>query len=433
MKNQKKLLLFIFLFITVSFIALIIFRLNEKNNREEELKNAKPIVTAVSVIKPKREPLNDFFMANGTIITSESVDITSKFSGKITKLYVKEGQKVSKNQKILEIENIDINNQILQTKAQVNSAKANLDLLVNGSLKEQIKQSESSFEQQKINLEQLKLKLKLIETDLDRNKKLFKEGVITKQQLDNIQNQVDTTKKEIEAIKQQITYSKETLALTKIGSREEQIRGAKANYEQTLAILKTLNDQLENYTINSPIDGVITKKPLEEGTLVSPANLITNVSKNSNLDAEINIPERYLSKVKIGSNLQIKLSDLSLLDTKVTYISPTIDISNNTFKIKSTIMNNSKIKQGMSFESKIMISEKKLSLTLPFEAIIDSEGKKIVYLISKENKALEKEIKIGLQDTEKVEVISGLSETDKVILNGNNFIKTGDLVQEEKN
>lgn len=433
MKNQKKLLLFIFLFIIVSFIALIIFRLNEKNNREEELKNAKPIVTTVSVIKPKIESLNDFFMANGTIITSESVDITSKFSGKITKLYVKEGQKVSKNQKILEIESIDINNQILQTKAQVNSAKANLDLLVNGSLKEQIKQSESSFEQQKINLEQLKLKLKLIETDLDRNKKLFKEGVITKQQLDNIQNQVDTTKKEIEAIKQQITYSKETLALTKIGSREEQIRGAKANYEQTLAILKTLNDQLENYTINSPIDGVITKKPLEEGTLVSPANLITNVSKNSNLDAEINIPERYLSKVKMGSNLQIKLSDSSLLDTKVNYISPTIDISNNTFKIKSTIMNNSKIKQGMSFESKIMISEKKLSLTLPFEAIIDSEGKKIVYLISKENKALEKEIKIGLQDTEKVEVISGLSETDKVILNGNNFIKTGDLVQEEKN
>ena len=433
MKNQKKLLLFIFLFIIVSFIALIIFRLNEKNNREEELKNAKPVVTTVSVIKPKRETLNDFFMANGTIITSESVDITSKFSGKITKLYVKEGQKVSKNQKILEIESIDINNQILQTKAQVNSAKANLDLLVNGSRKEQIKQSESSFEQQKINLEQLKLKLKLIETDLDRNKKLFKDGVITKQQLDNIQNQVDTTKKEIEAIKQQISYSKETLALTKIGSREEQIRGAKANYEQTLAILKTLNDQLSNYTINSPIDGVITKKPLEEGTLVSPANLITNVSKNSNLEAEINIPERYLAKVKIGSNLQIKLSDSSLLDTKVTYISPTIDMSNNTFKIKSTIMNNSKIKQGMSFESKIMISEKKLSLTLPFEAIIDSEGKKIVYLISKENKALEKEIKIGLQDTEKVEVISGLTETDKVILNGNNFIKTGDPVQEEKN
>ncbi|MFN8672145.1 MAG: efflux RND transporter periplasmic adaptor subunit [Candidatus Sericytochromatia bacterium] len=433
MKNQKKILLFIFIFILLSFISLIIFRLKEKNNREETLKNAKPVVTAVSIIKPKKEALNNFFMANGSIITSESVDITSKVSGKIIKLYVKEGQKVSKNQKILDIETIDINNQILQTKAQVNAAKANLDLLINGSLKEQIKQSESSFEQQKINLEQLKLKLKLIQTDLDRNKKLFKDGAITKQQLDSIQNQVDTTKKEIEVVKQQINYSKETLKLTKIGNREEQIRGAKANYEQTLALLKTLTDQLTNYSINSPIDGVITKKPLEEGSIISPASLITNISKNSNLEAEINIPERYLDKVKIGNNLQIKLSDGFLLDTKITYISPTIDIGTNTFKIKSTLMNNEKIKQGMSFESKIIISEKKLSLTLPFEAIIDSEGKKIVYLISKENKAIEKEIKIGLQDTEKVEVISGLSENDKVILNGNNFIKTGDLVQEEKN
>lgn len=84
----------------------------------------------------------------------------------------------------------------------------------------------------------------------------------------------------------------------------------------------------------------------------------------------------------------------------------------------------------MSFESKIMISEKKLSLTLPFEGIIDSKVNK--YTEFKENKALEKEIKIGLTIYEKVEVISGLSETDKVILNGR-LIKTGDLVQEEKN
>ncbi|MFN4151063.1 MAG: HlyD family secretion protein [Candidatus Sericytochromatia bacterium] len=290
---NRKVILAIGLVLALSFGGLVIKRLNDKKEREEALKNLKPPVTPVSLVKPKIDKMNEFFTASGTIIPLETLEIIPKVSGKILSLNIKEGDTLRQGELIAQIENIDISNQILQAKAQVDSAKANLDLLVNGPLKEQIKQSESSVNQAKANLEQLKVRLKFSESELVRNKKLFQDEVITKQQLDNVQNQVDVLKKDINTLEQQIIYSKETLKITKIGTREEQVRVGRAAYNQSLAYLKTLQDQLSYYSITSPITGVVTKKSVEEGMIVSPPTSIITLSKSSTLEAEISIPERY--------------------------------------------------------------------------------------------------------------------------------------------
>jgi HlyD family secretion protein len=430
---NRKVILAIGLVLALSFGGLVIKRLNDKKEREEALKNLKPPVTPVSLVKPQIDKMSEFFTASGTIIPLETLEIIPKVSGKILSLNVKEGDTLRQGELIAQIENIDVNNQILQAKAQVDSAKANLDLLVNGPLKEQIKQSESSVNQAKANLEQLKVRLKFSESELVRNKKLFQDEVITKQQLDNVQNQVDVLRKDINTLEQQIIYSKETLKITKIGTREEQIRVGRASYNQSLAYLKTLQDQLNYYYITSPITGVVTKKSVEEGMFVSPPTSILTLSKNSTLEAEISIPERYLPKVKLGQKATIKFDSIPDIYLKITKISPTIDSINHIFKAKAIIENPSEvIKQGMSFECQVIFNEKSSAMLLPSDAIITSEGKKIVYLIGKDKKVVEKEVNIGVETTEKTEVISGIEVDESVILEGNSFIKAGDLVEVEK-
>lgn len=430
---NKKVILAFGLVIALSFGGLVVKRLNDKKERELALKNLKPPVTPVTLVKPLKEKVNEYFTASGIIIPSETLEIIPKVSGRITSFNLKEGDIVRQGQVLAQVETIDISNQILQVKAQVESAKANLDLLVNGPLKEQVKQSESSLNQAKSNLDQLKVRLKFAESELVRNKKLYENGGITKQQLDSAQNQVDVLKKDISTLEQQIIYSKETLKLTKIGNREEQIRAGRASYNQALASLKALQDQLSYYSITSPITGVITKKSVEQGMFISPPTSILTLTKNSTLEAEINIPERYLSKVKIGEKAIIKLDNIKDISLKITKISPTVDSINHIFKAKAIIENPSEeIKQGMSFECQVIFNEKASAMLLPTDAIIDSEGKKLVYLIGKDNKVVEKSVQVGLQTTEKTEVISGINEEESVILEGNSFIKAGDLVEVEK-
>lgn len=424
----------IILVVVLSFGILVIKRLNDKKERELALRNMKPPVTPVSLVKPKLEKVSDFFTASGTIISSEKLEIIPKVSGKIISLNVKEGDIINKGQLIAQIESIDINNQILQAEAQVEANKANMDLLINGPLKEQIKQSESSLKQANLNLEQIKIKMEFAQKELERYTNLYKNQVVTKQQLENAQNQVDVLKENFNLLKEQIIYAKEGFNLTKTGNREEQIRMAKANYKQSVAYLKALRDQLNYYSITSPITGIVIKKNIEQGMLVSPPNPIVSISKNNTLEAEINIPERYIQKVKIGQKVKIKIDNISDIYLKITEISPIIDSVNHIFKVKASIENpDQKIKQGMSFECQVIFDEKNDVLMLPTNAVIDnSENQKIIYLIGKDNKVVERVVKTGFKNTEKTEIISGLNSNESVILEGNSFIKEGDIVQVEK-
>lgn len=435
MKKNNIVILAVLIISFIGFGFILYSRLEEKNLREEELKKTKPLITYVSVIKPQKNKIIDSILVSGTVISQENIDITSKVSGRITDLNFKEGDKIKKGQLIARIEKDDLEVQILQAKAQVNSAKYNLELLENGPREEEIKHSEIQINQAIANLEQVKVNMAQAENDYQRIQNLFKDGAASKEQLEKSKSQMDSFKKQIDILNEQINLAKSSSIITKSGNRIEQINSAKASLEQAKAGLKSFEIQLKNYSIVSPISGYIIKKNISNSNTVSPGQVILSVSKSDNLEVEFNIPQKYLSQIKINQVVSLKseIFSNSEFKAKIKKIYPIIDSNNHLVKITAIpIIKNNLLKQGMTFDAEIITKVDLTAITLPTQAVLESDNKKYVYLF-KNKKAHQQYIKIGYQSSESIQVLLGLNTNDLVILDGNSFIKSGDVVEIETN
>jgi RND family efflux transporter MFP subunit len=104
-------------------------------------------------------------------------------------------------------------------------------------------------------------------------------------------------------------------------------------------------------------------------------------------------------------------------------ISPAADSLSSTFPISIEISNSEhKLKPGMFAEAKLVLETKEGVLVLPKQAVIDSGDKKYVYVV-KDNKAIQTEITTGIEDDERVEIVSGLQAGDMIVLSGQNKLQ----------
>lgn len=430
--------------VIMMFIGLVGYRISEKKKKEAELKETKPPLTSVSVVKAKKGKLSETFSTTGTVISQTEVQIVPKVTGRLLQLNIEEGTRVQAGQVIGQIEHTEIDAQIAQAKAQAAIARANLELLKNGPLQTQIDQASASVsqaiaseKQAESNLAQIKVNYQHTESEYKRYQNLANQGAIPGQQLDTYRTQLDTSRKQVDAAQQQVAASKQqvvsakaALKALKDGNRPEQISGGVGQIEQANASIKLLEAQFANYQITSPITGVITKKNVEIGSLVSMNSPIATVSKSETPDLEMNIPEKQILKVRLGQNVNIESSAFpdQTITVKIREISPVVDLQTRLVKVKAAIISKLPLKIGMSFDCRIVLNENSNSLILPAEAILQVENKKVVYL-AVNNKVQQKDVKLGLQTPDEVQVVSGISPSDNVITKGNTFVKPGDSIQ----
>lgn len=460
--------------VLVLFGGLVGYRVTERNKRQAELANIKPPATSVSVISARKGNLAETFSTTGTVISQSAVNITPKVTGRLLSFSIEEGTRVSAGQVIGQVEHLELDAQIAQAKAQISVSQANLDLLRNGPLNTQVAQSlaqvnqatstvnqglvavntaQVGVKQAEANLSQVKANLAFADSEYNRYKSLVEQGAVASQQLDTYKNKLDVAKEQYAASQQQVASAKQQVvsarqqvvtyrqqlasaqaALKQVrdGNRPEQISGGVGQIEQSKAALKILEAQLNNYRITSPITGVITKKNVELGSLISPSSSIATVSKNTTPDLEMNIPEKQILKVKLGQSVNIESSAFpgQTINVKIREISPVVDLDTRLVKVKASITSKLPLKIGMSFDCKIVLNENANSLILPTEAIIQSNNQKVVY-IAKDSKVQQKVVQIGLQTTDEVQVVKGIDTSDKIITKGNTFVKPGDNIKVE--
>lgn len=179
MKKSNILIITVIIISSAAFSFILYSRLDQKNQREKELKEAKPVITYVSTIKPYKTKIVDTVLVSSTVISEENIDISSKVSGRINSFNLKEGDKIDKGGVIANIEKDDLDVQILQAEAQVDSARFNFELLQNGARQEEVNQSEIQINQSLANLEQAKINLTQSENDYQRTVKLFENEIAT--------------------------------------------------------------------------------------------------------------------------------------------------------------------------------------------------------------------------------------------------------------
>lgn len=350
----------------------------------------------------------------GRVEPKTTVEIKSKVGGEIVRLPVKEGDGVKKGDLLVEMDTTDLRSRLNQAKADLEAVKAKLSALLAGERPQEIARARESLKQTEIRLSDASLKL-------DRQKELFSQGFISKQE-------VDTAQKEYELAQSSCNAASQQLSLVLEGAREQDIASARATVLRAEAGHEQALQDLKDAKIYAPLAGTIIEKNVEEGEVITSGmtntgggTLILIIADLSKMMVKTDINEVDIAKIKTGQAVEITLDAIreKTYHGRVTDIASSGKIEGNivTYEVTIEILDADKrLKPAMTADVDIIAAERKDVLYAPLEAIIEKGRRKEVFVI-KDGKFTPRQIKTGLQDETSVEIIEGLTKGEEVKLN----------------
>lgn len=188
--------------------------------------------------------------------------------------------------------------------------------------------------------------------------------------------------------------------------------------------------QIKGCTIISPFNGIITKKMIDLGSVIGAGTPVAEITDISVLKLAVNIPERDINKFKVGQkvNVTADITPDQIITGTVKTISPQADKTHNV-KVQIEVKNNgNELKAGM-FATATMESGSSINaLSIPRKTLVGSTKSPQVYVV-KNGKAILTSFNAGTSDSDYIEVVSGVSETDKVVIKGQVNLKNNSNVK----
>ncbi|HZR64263.1 MAG TPA: efflux RND transporter periplasmic adaptor subunit [Terriglobales bacterium] len=355
--------------------------------------------------KVERGDLAKSVVATGKVEPITKVEVKSKASGIVKKLYVMYGDRVKQGQLLAQLDKIEIEAQVEQSKAALLAAQANL------------KGAEADYERAKVDAEGPDVPL--LQRAYQRNLEMQKSGVVSQSALDDAEKDY-----KMAVNKQNVARAQVTVLQAKMAQSQAQVAEDEAN-------LKQLEEQLSYTDIVSPIDGIVLSRDVEVGDAVSSilvlgssATLVMTIGDVSKVYVKGKVDESDIGRVYMGQPARIKVESFKdkTFNGVVTKISPMGVEKDNvtTFEVRVSIDNaTGELKAEMTANAEIILDEHKNVLQIPEGAIIyDKDRKASVQVPDPKGKdGMNKvAINIGISNGAKTEVLSGLKEGEQVIL-----------------
>jgi RND family efflux transporter MFP subunit len=298
-----------------------------------------------------------------------SAAINPQVEGQITKIFVKSGDRVSAGTPLLQIDP-------LKQEATVNS-------------------QEATRAAQEANR-------RLAQVSLERAKKLFAAGVISKQELDNAQSNFDATDAQVKAL-------------------EEQVKQQKV--------------ELHYYMVSAPMGGIVGDIPVRMGDRVTVSTLLTTVNEPGALEAYVYVPADRARELRLG--LPVRLLDENgdgVANTRITFISPQVETDTQTILAKATVENpQAKLRIAQQMRAEVTWGTHE-GPVVPVLAVNRINGQFFVFLAVNDGKgtvARQKKLMLGDTLGNNYVVLDGLKPGDHLIVSGTQFLQDGFPVAEQ--
>ena len=362
-------------------------------------------VDANRIAKVARGDVARSVVATGKIQPITKVEVKSKASGIVEKLFVDINNRVKKGQPLAELDQLEIQAQVEAQRAQLASSEANVGTY------------EANVEQDKVNA--AAPDLPMYKATLDRNLEMQKEGIVSRQALD------DANKDYLAAL------TRRDSSKAQIGVDLAKLKQAHAQVQEAEASLKQLEEQLGYTTILAPMDGVILSRDVEIGDAVSSILVLGSTATLLMTEGDVNevyvdgkVDEADIAHVYMGQLARIKVESFRdrTFNGKVTKISPMGVEKDNvtTFEVRVSINNpGGELKALMTANAEILLDEHKGVLTVPENAVIyDNQKNASVQVPDRKQKDGMRKVPVtvGLSNGSVTEIVSGLSEGEQVVL-----------------
>ncbi len=360
MKRYAKYLGFVFV---ISLVVMWLAGVFEHREKTEEIK---PEAKKVSGLKLATVEKTDevYVYYTGNVVADKIADISTRIMGTVKNVKVKEGDRVRSGQLLMNIDSKDV-------EAQLKASN------------EQIRQAEEAYRAAIAQHEATK-------KTYERYLSLLREQAITQQEFDQIKAKYDASQASLEQAKAAI----------------------RASQFQRQAIASNLN-----YTsLVAPFDGYVVAKNVDVGDIAVPGTPLLIIEKPP-YKFEVNLPEVYINRIKLGDSYRVYVDGLSMeINGTVVEIPPSIDPSTRTFKVKLLLDKADGLKSGMY--ARLLLPEKRKALLVPESSIVRRFDFTGVWVVKPDNTLELRFVKLGEKRGDKLEVLSGLKEGEKIVVEG---------------
>jgi HlyD family secretion protein len=419
MSRNKKILIGVGVVIVLGAIAFA----NVKFKRQEGL--------AVNVESIQKRDLQAIVSASGKIQPRTLVNISADTMGRVTDLAVEEGQRVKKGDFLLQIDPRNLTTAYNQSAASLAASR-------------------STVEQLRVSIDGTRTNLKAAQDAMARQQQLWKQGLTTREQLEQAENQVKVREAEL-------------------ASQERQIETQRLRMQQEQAGVENAKLNLSKVRIESPITGIITRRNIEEGetvvvgTMNNAGTVLLTVADMSVIEAEVEVDETDIPTVQLGQTAKVTIDAMpgKSFTGKVTEIGNSPIQASNTssasqatnFKVKVTLDNEiTEVRPGFTCTAEITTATRQQAVSVPIQAtavrevIVDKEGNIVrdeskgpqrgrpttvaaqelkpgqerkelegVFVV-RDNKAVFTPVKTGIAGEKYFEVTTGVNVGDQVII-----------------
>ena len=412
---------------------------------KDEVQEPEAVLTAVEVGTMTTGTLAEDYSVTGQTKALTEVDISSKVQGKAQSVTKKLGDTVASGETLVSLDYSDItqqikvlDDQIAQAQTAVNSAQASGNMQTGSGYDQQLSQLESAVNQASYALEQAQLNLSTSQTDYDNNLKLYQVGGISKTALDASKDKLDLAQTTYDNAKSSYDSAKKNYDLaagdayddTKIVANS-QLESALASKNALITQKSNLQEKIADYSIKSPIAGVIIDKKIEQGEMVSPSSPLFVIADVSNIVVESYVSENYVNKMNVGTQVSVivpAVGDEPFTGT-VSVINPSATQQKSGYLVQIKIDNKEqKIKPGMYAKVGFSVDARAGLKLLDISTVITDNDENYVYVLNGDNTVSRRDVEVGMKGKDQIEIISGLSDGEKVVTKGQKFLTDGEQV-----
>jgi len=372
----------------------------------------KPI--AVSVQAAKGGEIKNINKFTGTTKVKEETSVTVEMGGTIQEIYVELGQEVKKGDKLLVIKGDDVQNAIKQAAAALEIAKANYKNTTDGSIESQQNSLNNALKLAQMSYDEAK-------RSHDNNTQLYQAEAISEDAYKKSQVGLDQAKQSLDMAQKSFETSngKSIPELKELA--QKQLNQSQVSYDVAASNLNKL-------TLNAPTDGIITVKNFNVNEMATQQKPAFVISSPNTLQIDLMVTQTDLPKFTAGQEVDITMDNKSVKGI-VRYVPSVVNATTSLYEVE-ILVDNSKanFKAGISADVEINIEKKDQVITVPKKAIFEENGKKYVYIANSDNKAVKTEITTGIITSTTLEIKSGLSKDDKVVIGGLNLITDGTYI-----
>ncbi|MGE0131458.1 MAG: efflux RND transporter periplasmic adaptor subunit [Blastocatellales bacterium] len=393
-------------FTILTAIGLLAMSVASCGQKSEAAVEKPPAVKGARVERVSMSPVEDYYEVTGTAQSKTTTVLASKIMGTVISLRAREGDKVSVGQVLIEIDNRDANAQLQKAEAGLRQAREGLP-----EVEQEINAAKSAQSAAEANK-------RLADSTYARYQSLFERKSVSPQEFDE-------AKAKQEMAEAEARRAGDTLKM--LAAKRQQ---ALAGIDQAKAEMANAQVFVSYARIASPISGVVVSKNTEVGSTAAPGAPLLTIEDGSRYRLEVAVEESQLGKIGMGQRARVRVDALGADDLEggVSEITPAADPMSRSYAVKIDLPARQSLRSGLYGVARFASGQRR-AILIPQKAVSQRGQLTGVFVVDDAGVARLRLIKTGKSYGESVEVLSGLSDGERIVVDGVANVRDGVKVQ----